>query len=98
MIAVSAPRGGLVTFWDGAERRYLGATDLEDGSGVAPGPRPGSFILTSGGGEVVEVNAPSGQTRLIDTGSLDRSPWDNHLRMTTAPRQSTWLQHPFAAS
>jgi hypothetical protein len=97
MIAVSAPRGGLVTFWDGAERRYLGATDLEDGSGVAPGPRPGSFILTSGGGEVVEADAPSGQTRRIDTGSLDRSPWDNHLRMTTTPRQSTWLQHPVAS-
>jgi hypothetical protein len=81
-IAVSAPRGGLVTFWDGEEQRYLSATDLEDGSGVAPGFRPGSFILTSGTGAVLEVDAVSGKAGRIELGTLERARFDNHLRMT----------------
>jgi hypothetical protein len=30
IVAASAPKGGQVTYWDVASRRYLGASDLED--------------------------------------------------------------------
>src|SRR4029079_2135227 len=32
----SAPKGGLVTYWDISSRRYLGVSDLNDGCGLAP--------------------------------------------------------------
>jgi hypothetical protein len=97
IVAVSAPRGGLVTFWDGVERRYLGATDLEDGCGVAPGPRPGSFLLTSGLGAIVEVGVPGGEAIALRPAGLDQASFDNHLRVTGAPRPrwsfaSPWLR------
>jgi hypothetical protein len=36
IVAASAPKGGLVTYWDVASRRYLGASELSDGCGLAP--------------------------------------------------------------
>ena len=41
IIAVSAPRGGIVTFWDVDAGRHLSSAQVSDGCGVAPGPRPG---------------------------------------------------------
>jgi uncharacterized protein len=43
LIAVSAPRGNLVTFWDAAAEAYLTSTMVADGCGVAPTERPASF-------------------------------------------------------
>ncbi|MEZ5933654.1 MAG: DUF1513 domain-containing protein [Alphaproteobacteria bacterium] len=89
MIAVSAPRGGLVTFWDGVERRYVGAADLEDGCGVAPGGQADRFLLTSGGGDVVEADARSGETIALRPQRLDQASFDNHLRVTPTPEPSS---------
>ena len=36
IVAASAPKGGLVTYWDVAGRRYLGSSSLNDGCGLAP--------------------------------------------------------------
>jgi uncharacterized protein len=73
IVAASAPKGSLITYWDVAARRYLGACDLNDGCGLAPTHRSASFLLTSGEGWLAtdDVN-----------GSMDRQPsgfqWDNH--------------------
>lgn len=53
--AVSSPRGGLITIWDG-DGRYLEALEIEDGCGLAP--RDDGFLLTSGQG-VVTSGTPS---------------------------------------
>ena len=47
-IAVSAPRGNLVTFWDVGTGRYLSSATVADGCGVAPGARAGEFLASSG--------------------------------------------------
>ena len=50
IVAASAPKGGLVTYWDLSARRYLGVSDLNDGCGLAPTHHQANFLLTSGGG------------------------------------------------
>ncbi len=75
IVAASAPKGGLITYWDVAGRRYLGSSELSDGCGVAPTRHQASFLLTSGRGWLVE-------TEVADALDEDRrsSPyeWDNH--------------------
>lgn len=81
LIAVSAPRGNLVTFWDGAAGRYLGATELADGCGVAPTDRPGEFMLTSGTGRLLRITPRDGERQPLAVAALDHPRWDNHLRL-----------------
>lgn len=77
-VAASSPRGGVVVYWDTATGRCLGATDVTDGCGIAPAGRHGRFLVSSGGGNIIEAGA-NGET----VGLLPVSPalsWDNHLR------------------
>ena len=75
IVAASAPKGGLITYWDVSARRFLGSCELNDGCGVAPTRHKASFLLTSGQGWLVE-------TDVADTLDEERrsSPyeWDNH--------------------
>ncbi len=75
IVAASAPKGGLIDYWDVGSRAYLGASALKDGCGVAPTRHKASFLLTSGEGWLVEADVldlPHGEAR--------QSPyeWDNH--------------------
>jgi hypothetical protein len=81
LIAASAPRGNLITFWDAAEGVYLTSTMVADGCGVAPTERPGEFLITSGLGQVLRFEPKSARRTLIDLAELPDSSWDNHLRM-----------------
>jgi hypothetical protein len=73
IVAASAPKGGLVTYWDVAGRRYLGTSGLNDGCGLAPTHRSAHFLLTSGQGWLATADA---------AGAMSRQPsdfqWDNH--------------------
>ena len=89
IIAVSAPRGGIVTFWDVDAGRHLSSAQVSDGCGVAPGPRPGSFLASSGQGGVVVIDAQSGTTRPLVLDGLESARWDNHLSAVTV----TWALH-----
>jgi hypothetical protein len=75
IVAASAPKGGLITYWDANTRRFLGSCELNDGCGVAPTRHRASFLLTSGLGWLVE-------TDVADAFDEERrsSPyeWDNH--------------------
>ena len=73
IVAASAPKGGLITYWDVASRRYLGVSDLSDGCGLAPTHRSASFLLTSGEGWLVTADAEGDMTRQSSGYS-----WDNH--------------------
>ncbi len=84
-IAVSAPRGSLVTCWDVGTGRYLSSATVSDGCGVAPGSRPGEFLASSGLGGVVVVDARSGTTRPLAVGGLEAARWDNHLVAASVP-------------
>ena len=63
IVAASAPKGGLVTYWDVASRRYLGASALADGCGLAPTHKSASFLLTSGEGAGWSRRTQMGQPR-----------------------------------
>lgn len=79
VLAVSAPRGGVITFWSMAERRCLSSLSLGDGCGVAPAGEPGGFLASSGYGKLVHHNALSGDTTdLVDPAAAPVA-WDNHL-------------------
>ncbi len=80
LIAVSAPRGNLITFWDGRESRYLTSVDIEDGCGVAPTDRAGEFVLTGGAGDVRLVRPLANAIDQIQVAGLAGARWDNHLR------------------
>lgn len=73
LVAASSPRGGVIGFWDAADGRWLGASALADGCGIAP--VGGGFLATSGFGTVVGVG-PTGEH---DGHTVSGRRWDNHL-------------------
>ena len=87
-IAVSAPRGNLVTFWDVGTGRYQSSTGVPDGCGIAPGSLPDEFLVSSGLGGVVVIDACSGTTRPLAVGGLEAARWDNHLVAASVSRRT----------
>ena len=81
IIAVSAPRGNLVTFWDGRDGRYLTSADIRDGSGVAPTDQPGTFVLTGGEGDIRIARPLKNDVSKTELSGLVSARWDNHLRL-----------------
>ncbi|MGH6866162.1 MAG: DUF1513 domain-containing protein [Methyloceanibacter sp.] len=71
--AASAPKGGVITYWDVAGRSFLGTCDLTDGCGLAPTHHSARFLLTSGEGWLAMGDAEGAMSR-------QSSPfhWDNH--------------------
>lgn len=87
LIAVSAPRGNLVTFWEGRDGRYLTAVEIQDGCGVAPADRPGAFVLTGGAGDVLLVRPLTDEIDHIALTGLAGARWDNHLRIVNREQE-----------
>jgi len=85
VLAVSAPRGSLVTFWDVESGGHLSSVTVADGSGVAPGRRRGEFVASSGRGAVVVIDARRGAARRLAPEHLDAGRWDNHLALAQMP-------------
>ncbi len=81
LIAVSAPRGNIVTFWDGVNGHYLTSTKLADGCGVAPTDRSSEFLLTGGDGDIQLVRPRRDEISTIVVDGLAAARWDNHLRL-----------------
>ncbi|MGH1481968.1 MAG: DUF1513 domain-containing protein [Geminicoccales bacterium] len=81
IIAVSAPRGNLVTFWNGRDNRHLTSVELRDGCGVAPTDQPGAFVLTGGEDEVRRIRPFDNKVDMIEIKDLGTARWDNHLRL-----------------
>ena len=77
LAAVSAPRGNRVLFWDTETRKLASTLPLTDGCGLAPGPKAGTFVLTSGSGAFM-IDDPAGNDPK-DPGHTGNAPWDNHL-------------------
>ena len=79
ILAVSAPRDDLVTCWDAGAGIHMSSTRVHDGSGIAPGERPGEFLASSGHGGVTVIEAWSGRSTPLDTAFVNTRRWDNHL-------------------
>ena len=74
IVALTCPRGNLVSFWDSGEGTYLGFHTARDVCGIAPLDRPGSFTLTAGS---LAFNATLETTK--STVQFAETQWDNHL-------------------
>lgn len=85
LIAVSAPRGDVVTFWDAVQGVYLTSIRLQDGCGVSPTDQAGAFLITSGLGDILCFEPRTGRRQPLAFAALGPSSWDNHLRMRVAP-------------
>ena len=79
VVAASAPRGNVVSFWDAGTGAWLSCAPVPDGSGIAPAGRPGEFIATSGRGGAFLIDARSGAARPLGGRFLQAGRWDNHL-------------------
>ena len=77
LLAVSCPRGNLITFWDAATGALVDQVELADGCGVAPAEAPGAFVITGGRGDVVTIEAGQGGRAPMDVAGP--TAWDNHL-------------------
>jgi uncharacterized protein len=75
IVAASAPKGGLITYWDVGARKFLGSCELNDGCGIAPTRRKAAFLLTSGQGWLVETDIKAAPDENRRSSPYD---WDNH--------------------
>lgn len=76
IVAASAPRGNLITFWQSSNGRYLGMRKINDGCGIAKTNYGKGFLLTSGSGSLSEIS-------LVDQRNspfvfAENLKWDNH--------------------
>lgn len=81
-ICATSPRGGLAVVWT-AEGEYVDAIDLPDTCGVAGGPEPYGFLLSSGHGArlPIHVDSVEGIVARPEALRLDPLQWDNHLSL-----------------
>jgi uncharacterized protein len=78
-LAASAPRGGVVLFWDSEARAFAGGIDLADGCGTSRTSVAGEFLLTSGDGVVERVTCDGLRVERIASAALANGQWDNHV-------------------
>jgi len=79
LICASAPRGGLIAYWNAETGRYLGRTTIADSSGVT-GFGEKSVLASNGEGLILEAGAGGATERVSRAGVA----FDNHLRMVRA--------------
>jgi hypothetical protein len=84
LLAVSCPRGNLITFWDAHAGRLADQIDVADGCGVTPADAPGAFVITGGRGQVLRVDPARGDGAPVVVAAPSIAAWDNHV--ATAPR------------
>ena len=80
-IAVSAPRGDLVVFWDLVTAQFLAALQIPDSSGIEFSGSRGEIVATSGQGDLYVLNGRNNDVNQFrnEIPNLDSCSWDNHL-------------------
>jgi uncharacterized protein len=87
LLAVSCPRGNLITFWDARAGGLIDHVEVVDGCGDAPADDPGTFVVTGGRGEVLRVEPGRGGCAPLTIPRATVAAWDNHL-VTAVPAVS----------
>lgn len=77
IIAVSNPRGGIVTFWDVKYKKYLSLLEIADGCGLAPCQEPKTFCISNGYGQLIKYSLINNKKEIIMNNNNIK--WDNHL-------------------
>jgi len=82
VIAVSSPRGDVLTFWEAASGRHLLTTAIDDGCGVAAAGGVGQFLASSGRGLLFRIDVPDRKVTPVGAARPGLIGWDNHLIRT----------------
>ncbi|MEH6446558.1 MAG: DUF1513 domain-containing protein [Oceanospirillaceae bacterium] len=78
-VAVSAPKGDKILFWNLAKNQFLGSTKVRDGCGITQGESNASFVVSSGRGKVYKIQANTQKKQpVLNNKSIQ---WDNHLAL-----------------
>lgn len=80
IMAVSCPRGDLVTFWQTETGSMIDIVNIKDGCGLAPTHKPYNFLLSAGTGKRLIYNVKT-KTKLEILPSSDVQ-WDNHIQVS----------------
>ena len=82
--AVSAPRGGLITFWEMPSGKFLTSLSAQDGCGVAASAEDEAFIVTTGRGHWYAMYPRETYREPMPLPpTLSNLAWDNHLALFT---------------
>jgi hypothetical protein len=84
VLAVSSPRGHVVTFWDAGTGAYLRQIEATDTSGVVRTGTPGTFLVTGGDGAIRLAEAWTGASTALRAPNRQLR-WDNHLYPMAEP-------------
>ncbi len=84
VFGVSCPRGGIITFWDAKNFKFLTHIPVPDGCGIAATDRAGEFVGTSGVGSGWRMDAIRRKRVELPDDSLKKLHWDHHLRRIPA--------------
>ncbi|EAR62605.1 DUF1513 domain-containing protein [Neptuniibacter caesariensis] len=79
VVAISSPRGNLITFWRQDKGAYLSKVTSRDGCGVAKTDRPGEFLISSGRGHCYRFNLHTQKKQKVPLQLSSSVAWDNHL-------------------
>ena len=76
-MAISAPRGDSVLFWDTHTQQFLGKYKVRDGCGLAATSVADEFVISSGQGKLYHLNPRTGVKKLLSKSASMH--FDNHL-------------------
>jgi hypothetical protein len=76
-MAISAPRGDSVLFWDTRTAKFLGKYKVRDGCGLAASSVADEFVVSSGKGRLYQLNPRTGSKKLLSKSA--NMHFDNHL-------------------
>lgn len=78
VLAVSSPRGHVITFWDTRKGIYLSHVEAKDACGVSSTGKYGEFLVTAGNGAIRLIDTQMWTARVVRTPDSGIG-WDNHV-------------------
>ena len=78
ILAISTPRGGLVSYWHINSKTFLGVENCRDVCGLVATDNAHEFLLTSGIGIQLKSNPVQNTNKSLK--KYTKLHWDNHLR------------------
>lgn len=79
LLAVTSPRGNIVTFWDVKTQRYLYSVNVPEVSAIQYLSEQQRFLVSSATGLLLEIRATHDDAQISVSKSFANLQWDNHL-------------------
>ncbi|MFC6672196.1 DUF1513 domain-containing protein [Marinobacterium aestuariivivens] len=81
-LAMSAPRGSRIYFYDRREGRWAAPVTYSDGCGLYRDSLPATFLISSGAGGVTSYCPEDGSWQPLPDRYANQQRWDNHMVVT----------------